>query len=261
MGDSFHVGLQIERSFLLKIKQKIKDIELFKKNILLAGFLFFLFVFVGYLVVTMFPLAKKEITNALVQVLPDMDKYEASSFLSKFLYIYGRNIFATTIVLVSGLLTVGIVSLFSMLTNGFLVGVVIGLLSMKTDISPFKMFLVGILPHGVFELLALFLSSALGLSIANEVIKGAKREFFILKNIEGQSQEKYVHKQKKIGFLFIKIKKVNSVIKKCSNKGIRLGFYEFKTVSLLYLINIVPLLGIAAFIEVGITPILTNKFL
>jgi uncharacterized membrane protein SpoIIM required for sporulation len=76
-----------------------------------------------------------------------------------FRYIFLNNLRALFVMLIFGAMTLGVGGMLAYLLNIGLVGGVLGFAG-EIGFSPGKMFLVGVLPHGIFEITAIVLASA-----------------------------------------------------------------------------------------------------
>ena len=66
----------------------------------------------------------------------------------------------------------GLFPLFFILTNGMVIGIMLEIMIVKYGVAYGTLiFLVGVLPHGIFELPAIFISTAIGLKLGYEVVK------------------------------------------------------------------------------------------
>jgi uncharacterized membrane protein SpoIIM required for sporulation/ABC-type transport system involved in multi-copper enzyme maturation permease subunit len=74
--------------------------------------------------------------------------------------ILSHNVQAILVILLLGLFSFGVIGIIIYLLNMGLIGVILGLVS-TMGLSPVKIAIFGLLPHGIFELPALILSSAL----------------------------------------------------------------------------------------------------
>lgn len=84
--------------------------------------------------------------------------------------IFANNVFGALVALIFGL-AAGVFPLFFVITNGMVVGVVLEMLVAKLGAGMgVLVFLIGILPHGIFELPAIFISTAIGLKLGYRVI-------------------------------------------------------------------------------------------
>lgn len=82
-----------------------------------------------------------------------------------FSYILGHNLRAVVIIFLLGLVSFGTLGALMYMLNSVVIGVVLSLMGVM-GLSPWRVALFGILPHGIFELTGLVLSSASILYIA-----------------------------------------------------------------------------------------------
>ena len=69
-------------------------------------------------------------------------------------------------------LVIGLFPLFFILTNGMVIGIMLELMIVKYGVAYGTfIFLVGIMPHGIFELPAIFISTSIGLKLGYEVMR------------------------------------------------------------------------------------------
>ncbi|TVX95602.1 stage II sporulation protein M [Cohnella terricola] len=87
-----------------------------------------------------------------------------------FLLITANNIFSTLMVMGLGIIA-GIMPLVMLVSNGMILGYMLSILSDKGE-NMFLLIVKGILPHGIFELTAVFLACAFGLRFGMTLIKG-----------------------------------------------------------------------------------------
>jgi stage II sporulation protein M len=84
------------------------------------------------------------------------------------LILFMHNLAASLQVILLGII-LGIPTLFSALANGSLLGAFAARMA-REGILPLHLVLVGILPHGIFELPAFFISAGLGLKLGYHVV-------------------------------------------------------------------------------------------
>ncbi len=82
-----------------------------------------------------------------------------SAFRISFPLIWGHNLQAVAVILLLGLFSFGVLGVLAYLLNMGVIGVVLSLIGALGG-SPLKMGVLGILPHGIFEIPALILASA-----------------------------------------------------------------------------------------------------
>jgi uncharacterized membrane protein SpoIIM required for sporulation len=121
--------------------------------------------------------------------LPDLAEYEEeilSSPLNPFagfeittLNIIGHNSLAM-LVLISGSFLLGLTSFLSLILNGIFIGMMITALMQEVSLITLSLL---ILPHGIFELPALFIAGAAGFKIPYELIKyfRGKKDYILSK--------------------------------------------------------------------------------
>ncbi len=92
------------------------------------------------------------------------------TFLNVFLNIFLNNLRASLILLVSGLLFC-FIPFIGIISNGLILGVVLGKASVEMGLHPIMVFIQYILPHGILELPALFLAAAMGIHLGVMVFR------------------------------------------------------------------------------------------
>jgi stage II sporulation protein M len=83
--------------------------------------------------------------------------------------IFWNNLRACIAMLVLGSFY-GVFTVFSLFINGLMIGVVLTMASGQTSVSLFDMVLYGLVPHGIFELPAILIASALGLKLGRVLL-------------------------------------------------------------------------------------------
>ena len=84
---------------------------------------------------------------------------QANQHLSA-LFIFSNNVRATFFILLGGIVSFSVLGMLMYLINVGLVGGVLGVFKL-IGYSPFKLFVTGLLPHGIFEIPALMIASAI----------------------------------------------------------------------------------------------------
>ncbi len=130
--------------------------------------LFLLSAMAGYMV----PAASPEFSNALLSGL--QDKAETLSSQSPpmmMLGIFANNAVGALIAILFGLFA-GLFPLFFMVSNGLVIGIMLELIVGKIGLAGgVTVFAAGILPHGVLELPAVFISAAMGLKLGYAALR------------------------------------------------------------------------------------------
>ncbi|NPV43954.1 MAG: stage II sporulation protein M [Firmicutes bacterium] len=114
--------------------------------------------------------ASKNLFNALYAdnwLNEIVSRYFGSSI---FWLILLKNTFVILLIIYSSLLTAGIMSLVIIIGNGIIVGTALKVLAVASNLPLYKIFLGGILPHGMLELPALFLAASLGLYMGTGMV-------------------------------------------------------------------------------------------
>lgn len=83
--------------------------------------------------------------------------------------IFWNNLRAVVFMLVLGSLF-GIFTMIMLLINGMMIGVVFSLAGGQMTVSLFDMIVFGLLPHGIFELLAIFIASGFGIKLGKVLL-------------------------------------------------------------------------------------------
>ncbi|MDO5712986.1 MAG: stage II sporulation protein M [Tissierellia bacterium] len=129
------------------------------------------------------------------------------------LALFKNNVLASLFMFLGGLIPFLFLPFIFLLVNGHIIGLALKYSAIK-GASPFKVFVFGILPHGVFELTAIFLSVTMGIYLCFHLSKKIlKKEYLPIKTL-------------------------------------------FKKYLMIFLTKVVPLLVLAAFAEVYLTPML-----
>jgi uncharacterized membrane protein SpoIIM required for sporulation len=215
------------------VKNEIKESFIENKYILFLSTILFMFpLILGYLLghnlqvllEPVFTEFKKKISTGEVKL----------SFDSIFL-----NNFRAVLIEYAGGIFFGILTFFILIVNGLFIGYV----GIKVDL---KLFLIGIIPHGIFEIPAFIIGGTAGFVFTSFIIKLIKD--MISKNPYQSNNilNNYSDKNN-----FNKTSKFKFVLNKNSKKIKQ---------SLILLVISIFLLIIAAFIETSITPIIINSF-
>jgi stage II sporulation protein M len=139
-----------------------------KKFIVLIALIFLIFVLIG----VVFP-APDSITQKILQFLEEiLEKTQEMNFIELFWFIFSNNIKVTFIGLISGIFF-GILPLLTSIANGYLLGFVSSLVIIEENFLS----LWRILPHGIFELPAVFISLGLGLKLGMFIFQKKKIKY------------------------------------------------------------------------------------
>jgi len=128
--------------------------------------LFALSAALGYVI----PGAYPELVDALLSGLQDKaDQLTGQQPLLMMLGIFWNNAFASLLALIFGL-AAGLFPLFFVMSNGLAIGIVLEMIVAKMGTAGILVFLAGILPHGVIELPAVFISASIGLKLGYQAL-------------------------------------------------------------------------------------------
>jgi stage II sporulation protein M len=130
--------------------------------------LFLVSMALGYVI----PLLAPQLSGTLIAGLDEKAKALASQPpLIMMLGIFSNNAMGSIMALVFGL-AAGIFPLFFMISNGMVIGILLELIIAKMGVvGGTTFFLAGVLPHGIFELPAVFISAAIGLKLGYEALR------------------------------------------------------------------------------------------
>ncbi|MFW6233265.1 MAG: stage II sporulation protein M [Nanoarchaeota archaeon] len=161
-------------NLIKKYKESFKYIKESKNYIYLIIILFILSSLIGFFMQTP-SLLETKILEFIEEILT---KTQGMNQLELILFIFLNNLQSTFIGILSGIFF-GIIPLISSLSNGYLIGFV----GEKTVNLEGIISLWRLLPHGIFELPAIFISLGLGLKIGCFIFNKNKKEY-IKENIK-----------------------------------------------------------------------------
>jgi uncharacterized membrane protein SpoIIM required for sporulation/ABC-type transport system involved in multi-copper enzyme maturation permease subunit len=101
----------------------------------------------------------KDITSLVKDARQTIGLAQVNQHLSA-VFIFTNNVRATLLILLGGIVSFSVLGMIAYLINVGLVGVVLGVFKL-IGFSPLLLFAAGLLPHGIFEIPALMLSSAM----------------------------------------------------------------------------------------------------
>lgn len=155
----------------IKSLNYIKDIKTF---IFIVILVFFLFVLIGYFIP-----APEYLKNEIFRFIQELlEKTEGMSHTQLIRFIFFNNLTSSFLGVVLGFF-LGIFPLISGISNGYILGFVSSLSVQSEGLSV----LYGLLPHGIFELPAIFISLAMGLKIGTFIFRKNRKiplkEYFL----------------------------------------------------------------------------------
>ena len=168
---------------MVKIKKYIKEnLKFFKKNILkitiIVGLIFLLSTISSFVFFTDNNVIAVKIVESFVEATKDMVELSNSKLASSIIL---NNIRACLMGVVLGFIPFLFLVLFVLLLNAGLIGAVLSVNAVASNIPIWKVIVFGILPHGIFELPALFISIAISIFIC----------LFITKKLLGKEKRKF----------------------------------------------------------------------
>lgn len=110
----------------------------------------------------------KELLAPYIEMISEMTEADGGITWSK---LFLNNVFASAQAVGMGIFPLIFLPVFVLLSNSIVTGAVFGLGVAEAGMDPIKSLVFGILPHGVFELPALFLSIALGFYLCRYMTK------------------------------------------------------------------------------------------
>ena len=195
-------------------KEDIIHFSEVKKPFFLTLILFFLFAIFGYFVAGTHSAVVDELLDALegvVESIIDLSLFDTA------LFIFFNNAYISFFASLGGIFF-AFLSFMIVLSNGFVFGIVLNLV---LEAESLKFFMLGILPHGIFELPIVLFSIAIGFWLGRSLF-----DYVFMKRIK--KEELY--------------------------KKIRRALYT-------YVVIILPVLFLAAFVESYITAFILKNFL
>lgn len=136
-----------------------------RKFIYFSILIFFIFVLIGFL----FP-TPKFIVEKIIELFKEiLSKTEGMSQMELIFFIFENNVQASLFGLVFGIF-LGIYPVFALMFNGYLVGFVGKLAVVEKGFSS----LFSLLPHGIFELPAIFISFSMGIKFGSFIFNKNK---------------------------------------------------------------------------------------
>lgn len=126
---------------------------------------------VGVLLGALFTEQIQEVIKAALENLRELaeqaQQKEDPLYMSEL--IFWNNLRAVVLMLVLGSLF-GVFTMIMLLINGMMIGVVLSLSGGQMTVSLFDMIVFGLLPHGIFELPAIFIASSFGIKLGKVLL-------------------------------------------------------------------------------------------
>ncbi|MFA5952998.1 MAG: stage II sporulation protein M [Candidatus Pacearchaeota archaeon] len=157
-----------KNKFLKYYKESFKYLGSCYKQILFIFGIFVLFGLAGFFI----PVPEYLSNQILEYIKQLLEKTENFGFFGMFKFIFLNNLKSSFFGWIFGL-PFGIFSVFTSLFNGYILGFV----ASESVVENGFVFLWRILPHGIFELPAVFISLGMGLKLGSFFLKKNKKEF------------------------------------------------------------------------------------
>ncbi|WP_048601024.1 stage II sporulation protein M [Rubeoparvulum massiliense] len=149
----------------------LQSIRHYKRQFWLAAALLTTAAFIGYFSYEWLITTYEDQFKQLIQPVEEAANKikEEPTFMKAFTTIFMNNLLASAFIIGSGILF-GIIPLVSMVSNGLILGIVLKTGALA-GYHPVDVFITSILPHGIFELTAVFLAAALGMHLGWLIIQ------------------------------------------------------------------------------------------
>ncbi|WP_400164623.1 stage II sporulation protein M [Brevibacillus sp. TJ4] len=152
-----------------KIRNQISTIWADNKYFFLtAGLLFFGGMLLGFYQAETLKVLADQLFGQLEEVVERI-RENGGGTAATFWAIYSNNVLSALMMMAMGLFF-GLFPIIGMVTNGLLVGYIFATYS-ANGINPWLVFAAGILPHGIFELTAIFLAAGFGLRLGSLTLR------------------------------------------------------------------------------------------
>ena len=158
--------------------------------LLLIVSIFVLCIIAGYAITVIAPSMTDTLLSGLEQKAADLS---ALSPLGMAIGIFENNAFGCFISIALGPIF-GLYPAFFIASNGVIIGVALGMVISKYGIVlGVLVFVLGLLPHGIFELTAVFMSAAMGIKLFYDLVRSViKSDLNILKNSVLETIQMYI---------------------------------------------------------------------
>lgn len=142
-----------------------------KKLFFISFFIFLAGIIFGAIFAQKFPL---ETQKLLEEIFKNFSFLSSRSLISQIIFIFRFNLFRAFLVFISGFLFF-LFPFFAPFFNGYLLGMILAIFPLSVS-----KLIISILPHGIFELPALFLSSSLGAKAGSLILKKILKKQVVL---------------------------------------------------------------------------------
>lgn len=132
------------------------------KYILLSFLLLLLGVIVGFVFRNQFEEYVQAVFQRMSGIVNEVENL--NNPFSLFMLILKNNVLAVISMIAIGLLSFGFYAIISLLLNGTIIGYLLSVYA-GAGVNPWEIFMVGLLPHGIFEFPAIILACAIGIRL------------------------------------------------------------------------------------------------
>lgn len=133
-----------------------------KRYIWIGLALMLLGIFLGYTNAEAIKQAAKQMMDSIQRIAKHIN--DANNPLYTFWVIFENNVIAAFSMVGLGIFFLGLYPALGLITNGILLGFLLKVYA-NGGVNPLKIFLTGILPHGILELSAIIFASAIGIKL------------------------------------------------------------------------------------------------
>ncbi|ERI06742.1 stage II sporulation protein M [Aneurinibacillus aneurinilyticus] len=133
-----------------------------KRYIWIGLALMLLGIFLGYTNAEAIKQAAKQMMDSIQRIAKHIN--DANNPLYTFWVIFENNVIAAFSMVGLGIFFLGLYPALGLITNGILLGFLLKVYA-NGGVNPLKIFLAGILPHGILELSAIIFASAIGIKL------------------------------------------------------------------------------------------------
>lgn len=139
-----------------------------RRYFLIAALIFFGGMLIGYMQSAAVEAMVKQLLGQLQEVV-DRIRENGGGALATFWAIYTNNVISALMMMAMGLFF-GLLPIIGLFANGLMLGFILATAS-TAGLNPWLVFGAGILPHGIFELSAVFLAAGVGIKLGGLVFR------------------------------------------------------------------------------------------
>lgn len=137
---------------------------------LIVIMIFIAFSFATYGLMLLFPELSEQLFTTISEIMNSSGIIDENGSISPFL-LFLNNARAGLSGAAFGFIPFIFFPVFAIFINGAIMGITLGAYSLFSEVNPLLVFAAGILPHGIFELTAIFICWAMGMGICFALTK------------------------------------------------------------------------------------------